>query len=82
MNLQDLRDASAIKIEKAKIECIKKQMDAKLMTLEAIEAAKACYSSRSISEMRMQSYGPNDQGAEVMQSLVQQYHNAKRATGN
>jgi len=57
-------------------------MDDKLMMLEAIEAAKKCYSRRYIKEMRMTSYGANDHGAEILQNLVQQHANAKRNTGN
>ena len=77
-----MNDASRVKIDRAKVALIKAQMDEKLMTLEAIEAAKNCYSRRYISEMRMNSYGASDQGAEVLQSIIQQYNSAKRNTGN
>ena len=82
MAITDMRDKSRITIEQARVALVKSQMDEKLMTLEAIEAAKECYSRRYISEMRMSSYGAQDQGTEVLQSIVQQYHQAKRNTGN
>ena len=58
--------AAKVKMEQEKIALIKKQMDAKLMMLEAIDAAKACYSRRYIREMRMTTYGPNDKGADIL----------------
>lgn len=82
MQITDMRDKSSLKIEQAKIELIKQQMDSKLMTLEAIEAAKDCYKRRYISEMRMTSHSKNNQGGDVLQQIVGNFYDAKKATGN
>jgi len=82
LEIKDLHAKQDLKEQQAMIALIKAQMDEKLMTLEAIEAAKSCYSTRYVKEMRMTSYGPNDHGAEILQNLVQQHANAKRNTGN
>lgn len=77
-----MADKSRVKIEQAKIALIKAEMDEKLMALEAIDAAKKCYSRLRISEMRMSSYSAQDQGSEVLESIVDKFHQAKRNTGN
>lgn len=76
-----MRDQSQVRIEQAMIALMKAEMDDKLMTLEAIEAAKMCYSQRYISEMRMTSYGDNDKGADVINQVVGQYNRAKKESG-
>lgn len=82
MVITNMKEKSRLTIEQAKMALIKEQMDEKLMTLEAIETAKQCYSRRSITELRMSSYGEQDAGCEVLDSIVQKYHQAKRNTGN
>jgi hypothetical protein len=82
MAITDMKEKSRVKIEQAKMALIKAQMDEKLMTLEAIETAKQCYSRRYIKELHMSSYGEQDAGSEVLESIVQKYHQAKRNTGN
>lgn len=64
------------------IELIKQQMDSKLMTLEAIEAAKQCYSRRYITEMRMTSYSADNQGGDALGQIVSSFYQAKKNTGN
>lgn len=77
-----MKDKSKLKIEQAKIELIKQQMDSKLMTLEAIEACKDCYKRRYINEMRMTSHGKGNQGGDVLQQIVSSFYDAKKSTGN
>ena len=69
-------------IEKAKLDLVKREMDDKIMLSEAIEAARNCYQHRNISEIRMTSYGENDQGGDSIKQMVDAYGKAKRESGN
>lgn len=60
------------------MELEKECIDDKLMVLEAIEAAKFCYTKRYFETIQINSYGENNKAAEVMNGLVQQYTQASR----
>jgi hypothetical protein len=77
IEIKDMENDCDMRMKKAMMELEKECVDEKLMVLEAIEAAKFCYSKRYFTEMRMVN---NGEQRDPMTDLVRSYKQADKNT--